>query len=81
MALVKAPNGDVYDLNDSVASGLVGGSGGWSYAKSAPAGRNSKGNAKASVESDVEASTPEEAEVVTEIVEPVEDTAAEEANK
>lgn len=34
MALVKAPNGDVYDLPDATASGLVGSTGsGWSYAK------------------------------------------------
>lgn len=32
MALVKAPNGDVYELADSVASGLVNGSG-WEYAE------------------------------------------------
>lgn len=38
MALVKAPNGDVYDLADAVASGLVGSEGsGWEYAKDKPA--------------------------------------------
>lgn len=32
MALVKAPNGDVYELEDAVASGLVGShESGWEY--------------------------------------------------
>ncbi len=38
MAAVKAPNGDVYDLPDAVASGLVNPEGSeWSYADESPA--------------------------------------------
>lgn len=35
MAFVMAPNGDVYDLPDAVASGLVNGSG-WEYHEDKP---------------------------------------------
>lgn len=69
MALVKAPNGDVYDLSDSVASGLIGGKNGWSAVKTASATRGGKG--KAEVVADKEG---------TEAVEPVEVIADEEAN-
>jgi hypothetical protein len=37
MALVKAPNGDVYDIADSVASGLVNSeNAGWEYVGDEP---------------------------------------------
>ena len=37
MASVLAPNGDVYEMADAVASGLVGSDGaGWEYAKDKP---------------------------------------------
>lgn len=37
MPLVKAPNGDIYDLPDATASGLVGSDGaGWEYAEDKP---------------------------------------------
>lgn len=40
MALVKAPNGDVYDLPDATASGLVNSDGaGWEYHEDKPAKR------------------------------------------
>lgn len=42
MALVKAPNGDVYDLSDAVASGLV----------------NSKGSGFSRVEDEPEKKAP-----------------------
>ena len=80
MALVQAPNGDVYELNDSVASGFVGGSGGWSYAKSNPAARGGKGKGTPSVDTDVESVT-EEAVAESESVESVEEALAVETKK
>lgn len=46
---VKAPNGDVYDLPEAVASGLVGSEdAGWSYSKGKSAQAASSSTAAAS---------------------------------
>ena len=49
MALVKAPNGDVYDLPEATASGLVGShESGWDYVRdeTAPAARSASRSPK-----------------------------------
>jgi hypothetical protein len=49
MARVKAPNGNVYDLEDAVASGLVGqGNRGYEYVKDEPKKSESKSTARKS---------------------------------